>query len=117
MIIHEMIYDKLGLMGGSTWTGEFWHTPIGLCSIIVIFLCSVHNIFSRVIDDDLFDRLYYWGCVFATGSAIWQVYDNRPVYNLVKVMIVGLAVRFLVSVIQRRIRYCRTGKCQKTFGM
>lgn len=113
-----IIWEKFGMMGGSTWDGTFWHTPVGLGSIIIILLCSAHNIFSQAIDDDLFDRLYYWGCIFACGSALWCVYDSRPTYNLVKVLVIGLAVRFLVSVIQRRFRYHRSGgKPQKTFGM
>lgn len=113
----NIFWDKFGLMGGSAWTGEFWHTPVGFGSIVVILLCSLHNIFSKCIDDDLFDRVYYWGCVFACSAAVWCIYDERPTYNLVKVLTIGLAVRFLVSVIQRRIRYHKSGKPQKTFGM
>jgi hypothetical protein len=95
---------------------SFWHSWIGIGSLAIMGLASLHNIFSACIDDDLFDRCYYWSVVFACGAALFHIFYDSDPRGIMNVLIVGLAVRFMVSVLQRRWRYHQSGKKQSTFG-
>lgn len=101
---------------GNAMYPSFWHSWPGIISLIIMGGASLHNIFSTCIDDDIFDRFYYWSVVIACGAALFHVYYNSDPRAIMKVLIIGLAIRFAVSVIQRRWRFYKSGKVQKTFG-
>lgn len=101
---------------GNAMYPSFWYSWTGILSLFVMGVASLHNIFSACIDDDIFDRFYYWSVVIACGAALFHVYYGSDPGAIMNVLIIGLAIRFAVSVVQRRLRFYKSGKIQKTFG-
>lgn len=101
---------------GNTISFSFWYSWPGTASLVILCGASLHNIFSGCIDDDIFDRFYYWSIVVASGAALLHVYYGSDPRAIMKVLIVGLAIRFAISVIQKRLRFYKNGKAQKTFN-
>lgn len=86
--------------GATVWGGEFWETPMGLFTLWGILIGSVHHLICKTVDDGLFDRLYYWACAMCTAAALYQVHQGVTPQNVVKTLMVALAVRFITVVIE-----------------
>lgn len=101
---------------GNAMYPSFWYSWPGILSLVVMGGASLHNIFSACIDDDIFDRFYYWSVVIVCTAALLHVFYHSDPRAIMKFLIIGLAIRFAVSVVQRRWRYYKSGEAQKTFG-
>lgn len=84
----------------NTWDGTFWFSPLGLFTLISILACSVHHLICPSVDDDIIDRLYYWACAMTCAATLYHVQEGQPPVNVVKTMMVAMAVRFIADVVQ-----------------
>ncbi|HAV1601634.1 TPA: hypothetical protein JG832_002525 [Enterobacter hormaechei subsp. xiangfangensis] len=101
------------LFGGNAWENAFWSSPGGLFVLVTIFLCSVINIVAHWIDDTLIDRIFYSVCALACLATLLHVYEGTEPYNVIKTLLVALALRFLAGFLMRLKAYIRTHKRQK----
>lgn len=90
---------------GSSWDVSFWSSPLGLTTLITLLACSIHHLICASVDDSLIDRLYYWCCAMSSSATLYHLWAGTSPHNVVKTMMVALAVRFLCEVIEHH--YCQ----------
>ncbi|HBM2815646.1 TPA: hypothetical protein LU109_003555 [Enterobacter hormaechei subsp. xiangfangensis] len=92
---------------GLTTEPSFWGSMPGLVTLFVILFCSVYNVFSSTVDDDIFDRVYCSSNALACVSVLLHLHDGTPAHNAIATILIGLAARCAISVIQCRFRHAR----------
>lgn len=123
MVLHDILNEFLAWAGfykvnAFPHVDGFWSTPAGITASFIIWSCAAVNVFHPGIDDNLFDRVWYscvsllMFCAFIGG--LTPGYDP---HHLIKTLLFLLTIRFLASVVQRILRYHRTGKRQKILRM
>lgn len=95
---------------------EFWASPMGLFVSVSIFICSVVNIISPNIDDNMFDRVWYSVTGVTMFAAIVGAFSHDPVHSLTKSILLLMAIRFIASLFFRLHSYYKYGRCEKTMN-
>lgn len=85
--------------GATALEASFWGTPLGLFTLWAILFGSVHHLFCKTVEDGLFDRLYYWACAMCSAATLYQIYQGAVPQNVAKTLMVALAVRYIIVVI------------------
>lgn len=102
----------LAVQGGEQIS--FWSTPLGIAISGVVFVCSMANVLHPGVDDNILDRAYYSIMSVLFLIALIIGITNEPSKDLVKWMLIALAVRFPLSLLMRHQRWVKTGQPQPT---
>lgn len=92
----------------------WWSGPFGVtCLLIIITACAV-NIFYHGIEDCLLTRIYYWCLLIYSFASVLSVLEGNIPVIANEWLIVLVACRVVISVVEKVAKYKLTGQRQRS---